>query len=52
MSATPDHTKANADRILISVDAMGGDAGPAVVVAGIAKSAEKNPVFGFILHGP
>lgn len=31
---------------------MGGDAGPAVVVAGIANSAKKNPDIGFILHGP
>ncbi len=38
--------------IVISVDAMGGDAGPAVVVEGIAKSAAKNPDIGFILHGP
>ncbi|EEE38287.1 fatty acid/phospholipid synthesis protein PlsX [Rhodobacteraceae bacterium KLH11] len=40
------------ERITISVDAMGGDSGPAVVVAGIAKSADKNPKIGFILHGP
>jgi len=31
---------------------MGGDAGPAAVVAGIARSAQKNPDIGFILHGP
>ena len=39
-------------RIIISVDAMGGDQGPAAVVAGIADSAHKNPNIGFILHGP
>ena len=39
-------------RIVISVDAMGGDRGPATVVAGIAHSARKNPEIGFILHGP
>ncbi|MCJ8332917.1 MAG: phosphate acyltransferase PlsX [Epibacterium sp.] len=39
-------------RIVISVDAMGGDAGPSVVVAGISKSAKKNPDISFILHGP
>ncbi|WP_092691749.1 phosphate acyltransferase PlsX [Tranquillimonas rosea] len=39
-------------RITISVDAMGGDNGPKAVVAGLAKSAEKNPEIGFILHGP
>ncbi|MDT8855827.1 phosphate acyltransferase PlsX [Paracoccaceae bacterium Fryx2] len=40
-----------AQRIVISVDAMGGDQGPAAVVAGLAVSAEKNPEIGFILHG-
>jgi glycerol-3-phosphate acyltransferase PlsX len=38
-------------RVVISVDAMGGDRGPAAVVAGLAKSASKNPDIGFILHG-
>jgi len=49
-------TEANASasqgRIIISVDAMGGDRGPNAVVAGIARSAKKNPDIGFILHGP
>lgn len=39
-------------RTIISVDAMGGDQGPAAVVAGISRSADKNPDIGFILHGP
>lgn len=52
MSAQLDNAQTSAGRIIISVDAMGGDAGPAAVVAGIAKSAEKNPDIGFILHGP
>ena len=56
MTATPDQmsdqTRPQGDRIVISVDAMGGDAGPGVVVAGMAKSAKKNPDIGFILHGP
>ena len=37
---------------VIALDAMGGDRGPAAVVAGIAKSAEKNPDVAFIVHGP
>ncbi|MGH1465597.1 MAG: phosphate acyltransferase PlsX [Cognatishimia sp.] len=41
-----------AGRTTISVDAMGGDRGPAAVVAGISRSAKKNPNIGFILHGP
>jgi len=36
---------------VISIDAMGGDLGPAVVVSGMAKSAEKNPNLKFIVHG-
>ena len=39
-------------RILLSIDAMGGDRGPATVVAGIARSARKNPDIDFIVHGP
>ncbi|RVT85143.1 phosphate acyltransferase PlsX [Rhodobacteraceae bacterium CCMM004] len=39
-------------RTVISVDAMGGDNGPAAVVAGLARSAHKNPDIGFLLHGP
>nr|WP_241963453.1 phosphate acyltransferase PlsX [Paracoccus suum] len=31
---------------------MGGDRGPAVVVAGMAESAAKNPDLRFIVHGP
>ena len=38
--------------VVISVDAMGGDRGPAVVVAGMAKSAGKNPDVRFVVHGP
>ncbi|WBU57502.1 phosphate acyltransferase PlsX [Paracoccus sediminicola] len=38
--------------VVISVDAMGGDQGPAVILDGIAKSADKNPDISFIVHGP
>ncbi|MGB8811557.1 MAG: phosphate acyltransferase PlsX [Paracoccaceae bacterium] len=40
-----------APRIVISVDAMGGDRGPAAVVAGLVDSAGSNPDIAFILHG-
>ncbi|MFN3724443.1 MAG: phosphate acyltransferase PlsX [Paracoccaceae bacterium] len=36
---------------VISVDAMGGDRGPAAVVAGLALSAAKHPDVRFVLHG-
>ncbi len=39
-------------RIVISVDAMGGDRGPSAVVSGLAHSAKKNDRIAFILHGP
>ncbi len=60
MTARPDHSAQSSDRpfarstvnTVISIDAMGGDAGPAAVVAGIYKSARINPEIGFILHGP
>lgn len=51
MTDTTDQTNGSARRITISVDAMGGDRGPAAVVAGIAKSASKNPDIAFIVHG-
>ncbi len=37
--------------IVISIDAMGGDRGPAAVVAGMARSASKKPNIRFIVHG-
>ena len=52
MTATDDHSAKGASRTVISVDAMGGDRGPAAVVAGIRASADKNPVIRFIVHGP
>lgn len=39
-------------RITISVDAMGGDLGPAAIVAGIDLSAKKNPNVSFLVFGP
>ncbi len=39
-------------RIVISVDAMGGDRGAAAVADGIVRSAKKNPDIAFIVHGP
>jgi len=39
-------------RILnVSVDAMGGDAGPGVVVAALARSAIRHPNVNFLVHG-
>lgn len=52
MTVKSDTAETGAGRTVISVDAMGGDRGPATVVAGISRSAKKNPNIGFILHGP
>ena len=38
-------------RVVISVDAMGGDRGPAAVVAGLADSMAQHPDMQAILHG-
>ena len=38
-------------RTVISVDAMGGDLGPAAVVKGIAKACEKDGDLAVLLHG-
>ncbi len=39
-------------RTVISVDAMGGDRGPAAVVAGVARALADDPQLHVILHGP
>ncbi len=40
-----------AQSIVISVDAMGGDRGPAAVVAGLVLSVVAHPGIAFVLHG-
>ena len=52
MTDTPDQTTGGKRPVIISVDAMGGDRGPAAVVAGIRKSADGNPGVSFLVHGP
>lgn len=51
MTAQTDQTDANVRRIIISVDAMGGDEGPAAIIAGCDVSASKNADIYFIFHG-
>jgi phosphate acyltransferase len=51
---TPDAKVVSApgsERIVISVDAMGGDRGPAAVVAGLIDSLAQTPRLDAILHG-
>ncbi|WP_420859267.1 phosphate acyltransferase PlsX [Marivivens marinus] len=38
--------------VVLSVDAMGGDKGPATVVAGLARFLSENPEARALLHGP
>ena len=52
MAPEPASLAQSSEKIVISVDAMGGDQGPAAIVAGIDISADKNPDIAFILHGP
>jgi len=60
MTARPDpsndpsseHAPGRGEPITISVDAMGGDAGPVAVVAGLELSAKEFHDIAFILHGP
>jgi phosphate acyltransferase len=49
--STSSAARPDAAGIVISVDAMGGDQGPAAVVAGLVLSAARNPATAFILHG-
>jgi glycerol-3-phosphate acyltransferase PlsX len=39
------------ERVVVSVDAMGGDRGPAAVVAGLVESLNQHPRMDAILHG-
>lgn len=39
------------DRLILALDAMGGDAGPSVVVPGAALAAERHPGFSFLFFG-
>ena len=48
---TEPQTKDGDGATVISIDAMGGDRGPATVVAGIAHFAASEPETRFILHG-
>ncbi len=45
-------TQGHAANKVLSVDAMGGDQGPATVVAGLSKFMGKEPEARAILHGP
>ncbi len=40
-----------AEAVTIALDAMGGDDGPAMVIAGAALAAERHPGFSFLLFG-
>jgi len=56
MAADPSESETGpaspAAETVISVDAMGGDRGPATVVAGMVRSAYKNADIRFVVHGP
>jgi phosphate acyltransferase len=40
-----------AGELTVSIDAMGGDAGPAVVVSALVRSIQRHPAVKYILHG-
>ena len=52
MTETSETERTKSGRTTISVDAMGGDLGPAAIVAGIEMSARKNPDIAFLVFGP
>jgi glycerol-3-phosphate acyltransferase PlsX len=58
MVSNPDQSRAGATaettaagRVVISVDAMGGDRGPEAVVAGCAQSVATDPAIDLLIHG-
>ncbi|MGB8602770.1 MAG: phosphate acyltransferase PlsX [Rhizomicrobium sp.] len=40
-----------ARKLIVSIDAMGGDAGPSVVVSALVRAVQHHPNVDFILHG-
>lgn len=52
MTGTIENSESAGKRIIVSIDTMGGDRGPAAVVAGCSRYAKKNPDVAFLLHGP
>lgn len=40
-----------AGELIVSIDAMGGDAGPSVVVSALTRTLQRHPDVKFILHG-
>ena len=52
MTSSQDQKNADTGPVVLSIDAMGGDRGPAAVVAGISRSVKNNPDLGFLIHGP
>lgn len=48
---SPDQSGDTSGRITISIDAMGGDSGPAAVVAGCSASARADDRIDYIIHG-
>lgn len=52
MNGPSESGKPGAPRIVLSIDAMGGDHGPATVVAGCDLFARDNDQVAFLLHGP
>jgi len=51
MPALTNQTEAGEKTTILSVDAMGGDHGPSVVVEGLSNAASQHAELGFILHG-
>lgn len=49
---SPGADGAAAGSVVISIDAMGGDRGPAAVIGGIAAAASAHPAVRFVVHGP
>lgn len=40
-----------AGELTVSIDAMGGDAGPSIVISALVRSLQRHPAVNFILHG-
>ena len=52
MSDTQSIASGPNSHVVVSVDAMGGDKGPGVIIAGLLRAVHQHSKIRFLVHGP
>ena len=52
MSDTQSIASGPNSHVVVSVDAMGGDKGPGVIIAGLLRAVHQHSNIRFLVHGP